>query len=558
MTVITTDPDCATYIFTSPHGQQGATSSAIPPNVTPYASNPNNTYYCPDLLNGQRTFSGSIPQGFHGLQPSFRGSGYTYDYETEVTLCNGYGYLDSVPFAIDERQHYATWYSDTAAEYHDYSYSSCLMGNFPDAGLYFATLPSQLGDPRTNNEQLTIQPYLSSGNADQSHYIYGTGKDVTLGYYNPSQRSDVKGGTGTTGYQWPDYYALPTPQYPATNTTDPMNATSAPMVVANGPLTSIGQLGDVYDPARLPGTKNAIVSSRGGGRTFKIGQRDDRYSGDPTGNNSANNSLDAVPASNAWAAWRLTDVFSIDDPIELPSRININGILRDKGATLLAAFQGFKFQPATNPSDPVIHGDSHISPSFAGSPLDTTSSSNGFSQLIAQMTARLTSHSPVNPTNGPYVPTGPFFERGELAEIGDSNSALFGMSDPLSSTAGGSSTALVTGVDAYKSFDHSREELFRRISELICTRGDTFTVYAAGQSIAQNTTTAPLKITGTKRMRVTLRLVPKLADGSDFHPGYTVDSNNRILPSNPADVIASNRFLKPDHYAAQVLSVVTY
>ena len=45
------------------------------------------------------------------------------------------------------------------------------MGNLTDSGLHFAVLPSQLGDPRTNNEQLTIQPYLQSGNADQSHYI---------------------------------------------------------------------------------------------------------------------------------------------------------------------------------------------------------------------------------------------------------------------------------------------------------------------------------------------------------------------------------------------------
>ena len=67
-----------------------------------------------------------------------------------------------------------------------------------------------------------------------------------------------------------------------------------------------------------------------------------------------------------------------------------------------------------------------------------------------------------------------------------------------------------------------------------------------------------MKVTGTHRMRVTFRLVPKLADGTDFHPGYTVDRSNNINPVTPIDVIASKRFTKPDHYAAQVLSVGTY
>ena len=207
---------------------------------------------------------------------------------------------------------------------------------------------------------------------------------------------------------------------------------------------------------------------------------------------------------------------------------------------MLAALQGLVFQPATNSSDPVIHGDNHVFPYLAGLSLDASSSSYGFSQLIAQMTARLTNQNATNPSGGLYVPAGPFFERGELSEIGTSLNALFGMSDPMGLTAGGSNKTLVQeGVDTYRTFDHSREELFRRIAELICTRGDTFTVYTVGESILQSSTTAAMKVTGTNRMRVTFRLVPMLANDKPFS----------VSPMIPADVIASNRFTRPDHYA---------
>ena len=558
VTVITTDPDCASYVIRGPHGQSSPVLTAAP-----YATNPQTTYYCSNLLEGTRHYTGTIPKAFKGFEPKLRDQNFAYDYETEVTLCNATGYLDSVPFSIDEHGHTSTWYSDTAIDYQDYTYTSCLMGNLYDPNLHFTALPSQLGDPRTNNEQLSIQPYISGGNGDQSHYIYGNNADATLGYFNPSQKPDA---TPTNAYPWPDYYVLPTPEFYTATAVNPMNAVSAPMVIADGPLTSIGQLGDVFDPARLPGTPGAIALSRGGGRTFKIGQRDDRYNGDPTGNNTSNNTADSIPNSNGWAAWRLADIFSIDDPIESPARININGVQRDGGAALLALLQGFVFQPPTNSTDPLIHGDNHAaSASLANSTLNTTGTTNGFSQIVTQMINRLKNPGPAS-TGAFSTPSGPFFERGELGEIADTNNnAIFGMSDPLGSTYYNSSTALVQNVNIYKTFDHSREELFRRISELICTRGDTFTVYAVGQSINQPTTSAALKVTGTSRLRVTFRLVPKALDPNhlgayiDFHPGYSVDPNTgAIIPTPPANLITSNRFLKPDHYDAQVLSVATY
>ena len=115
------------------------------------------------------------------------------------------------------------------------------------------------------------------------------------------------------------------------------------------------------------------------------------------------------------------------------------------------------------------------------------------------MTARLNNTTPSLGANGP------FFERGEFGEIGAGTTVLFGANPTSISSA---NTALIATADMNKTFDHSREELFRRIAQMICTRGDTFTVYAVGQSI-QTTATGAQKVTGTQRLRVTFRLVPK-------------------------------------------------
>ena len=562
-TVITTDPDFATYVFKGPPGAVSTPAAGIG------SLNLATTYYCKHLIAGQRDYSGVVNAPADGMQNVFVENGKKEYDDIEIFFGNSNGIIDSALSAISvhgSSQYTNTdkYYSPTdpaayPGSYNDYSYSSCLMGNFADGNLFFGTTPSEMGDPRTNNEQLGISSsYNSSLGGDQSRYIYGSAADTTLGYPNfLSQRPDQ-------GYQWGDYYTLPTPLG-----TNP-DATNAPMVVADNALSSIGQLGDVFDPARLPGT-GGITYSRGGGRTYKIGQRDDRYSNDPSTNAAPNNTADSVPASNGWASWRLTDVFDAASPtadfIELPARVNINGVQRDKGAALLALLQGFVFQPMTSSSpssvslDPIVHGDGHNgSTSLQMQPIDTTSSTNGYAQIVKQMSDRLNNSSPSSGASGP------FFERGELGELGTSSNAIFGVNPANSFSA--SNKALVSSVDMNKTFDHGREELVRRIEQMICTRGDTFTVYTVGQSILQSTVNAAMKVTGTHRMRLTFRLVPKRVDGSSFNPSYISNSNvvttqNTSYQPSPTisdllDPKGNSRFSKPDHYAIQVLQTSTY
>ena len=581
VTVITTDPDCFkdrsipnySYQYISPYS-----SSALSDNSDTVHTYPANVFFCPVVAgHGQREYRGHIqvPTGSDTSEDGMTLSGEFYTSAiysgTEVSLANNFGYLDLVRGAITKVKHPTgtptlnyfytiTWKNkppnNTASDTwrNDYSFGSALMGNVAEpmpksistTGIVEPVTPSELGDPRTNNEQLQIAVdpgnSTTANNSDGSHYMPGK---RTLGLPNGVT---VQPDLTAARMGWGDYFAMPTGSpYPNAD------ATNAPAVVGDGPLTSIGQLGDVYDPARVQGP-GGIVYSRGGGRTFKIGQHDDLYSFDPTGSASPNNTVGFASASSGWASWRLADVFSIDDSQELPARININGVARDQGAALLAALNGWTFQPTT-PSgaatDPTIHGDGHAAAGLANLPLDTgASSSHGAAQIINLILKRLG-----NATPSLITPNGPFFERGELSELGADTTPIFGVNPAGASPA--ANTALVAGVDMNKTFDHGREEMFRRLSELICTRGDTFTVYAVGQAITQAPITnpanpPPMKVTGTHRLRVTFRLVPQDTHGNDFAP-TAFDGGD--LTSNPISAQVAKRFSRPDHYNAQVLEV---
>lgn len=526
VTIITTDPDCATYDFKGPPGGVVYTSLTG-------KTNPATTYYCSTLTGGgRRQYAGSLivpPEtttNDNGIRPTFRDT--SQDYGTEVTLGNALGYLDCFQFAVAEGGGAKTTTTNNfvgqTGTFNDYGYGGSLFGN--------GNAPSQLGDPRTNNEQIKYTRFVNPGNPttapDQSRYWNG---DHSLGYPNGNYV------TPDGGKPWPDYYKMPASTSPAVPYPNP-DATNSPAVVADALLTSIGQLGDVFDPARVPAVNAnnqpignlGIEASRGGGRSLRIGQRDDRFHPDPSGNASGNNTPDAVPASNGWAAWRLTDVFATDHAVRLPGRLNLNGIARDGGAALRAALTDYRFQPITG-SDPLIHGDRLL----AGRSLDPNAANVGFDALVKALAARV-SPPPVGGTATALTLPRPLFERGELGEV--------------------SGNVPVAGVNLAQVFDRGREELFRRLVEMTCTRGDTFTVHCVGQAIVQPNAKAPKRVAATQRLRVTFRLVPKNANGTPFQPGYTVGANGEpgfanFDPADPNKV--AERFAKPDRYDIEIL-----
>ncbi len=171
--------------------------------------------------------------------------------------------------------------SDTT-EY--YFRASSLKGNAA------AAIASQVGDPRTNNEQLSVT--TSVANDDQTAYKLEA-------WNSPAQIPNTTFTALNANYVNPALWVDP-----ANNVTD---AAHAPAVIANSQLTSIGELGDVFDPARSTGAaptgSGNIIYSRGGGRTFKIGQPE-RY--DSTTNTSG------LRDGNSISASRESDGLAID------------------------------------------------------------------------------------------------------------------------------------------------------------------------------------------------------------------------------------------------------
>ena len=313
------------------------------------------------------------------------------DYETEIALGNDLGILESawgagaissaISVNIDITNPPENRLDDT--KYHFRGAS--LRGN---SG---ATAPNATtGDPRTNAEQLRFDLNGASASNDKTRYFSsGLNNNNIPGTCPSCSTFGAPNSYFVIPANWPDY------------SSSTQSATAAPAVIANANLTSIGQLGDIFDPVRTRGDATGVDSdgvslniklSRSGGRTLKIGQADRN---DPATNPNGLWDGNSNTASREWTAWRLLDVFSTSDSVQLDGRININGINRDLvidnggnvlqqgGAALKAALYGYQFQ-STPDSDPNLSGPPPKE--FDADPNDPNDKIN---ELIKQIQARV-------------------------------------------------------------------------------------------------------------------------------------------------------------------------
>ena len=315
---------------------------------------------CP-LTSGTRTYTGTAR--YSQLEPDLTagptGSGSSF-YGTEISLTNDNGWLECFLAAVPIPK--LAVGGGTSLIFGPSQLDLYRGGSARNNDDY-----SRSGDPRALNEQLDFIVYTSSGDFDQTRFFNSTDSLTTkyLGYPN----SNFIQPAGNR--PWGDYYDWPSANDPAPNPT----AATAPGVIANAQLTSIGQLGDLYDPTRLPpAASSSIQYSRGGGRTLRIGQSEASPALYPLWDGQSGS------LSQQWAAWRLADVFGIEDTVQSLGRINLNGINRDNGAALRAALYGFKFQ--TSPD-----GASQLSGQTLN--VDTNTDSPGLQKIIEQLKARL-------------------------------------------------------------------------------------------------------------------------------------------------------------------------
>jgi hypothetical protein len=453
------------------------TDTTLLPALTP---DPSRVYYAPIPAN-LRTYSGKTQKKSGSelrLNLKTRSTSSS-DYETEIALGNDFGISESAWGAggltsamsvnIDNKSPPENRFDDTKWHFEGASLKGNVVAS-PNP-----TPAATTGDPRTNAEQIRFDLNGASASNDKTRYF-----DSGLDSKNIPGKSTLTAPNSTfvDPNVWPDY------------STSSQSANAAPAVTSNANLTSIGQLGDIFDPVRPLGDSGDITLSRGGGRTLKIGQPDDLIVG--------------ARFSAGWfnGAWRLTDLFCARpasqplQPVEMIApptsrgKININGVLRDGGVAFRAALRSFNFLTAPN-SDPQLSGGA-----LASSEIDN---------LIAAITTYLTNN-------------GPMMERGELSQL------------PFFSNGTAAGHTMVTTID------RGREEIFRRTIEMVTTRSASYTVYAIGESIRQDRSGNKIT-TGQKRLAITFQLEPQVGGAS---------LQNSTVPYDVADSYRVRKIYAPN------------
>ena len=396
------------------------------------------------------------------------------DYETCMVLGNSEGIIESFPALpiVRSSSQAMDLVADRPVKINSNAYftrGGSLMGNSSTSA---TTVSPASGDPRSLNEQMTFVLYNTAVPTEEATRFLWSNLDdnavpasSSLGALN---KNFVKSAN------WPDY------------TSDAASGSDdAPMVITNEPMRTIGELGHIYDPARL-----VTPSYRGGGRTLHIGQPE-AFSSTTNVSGLWDGATDS--ASRTWAAWRLADFFDVSTNSVSSGLININGVRRDNGLALKAALKGYAYQSGDN-SEPSVKGISLTDAQL--------------NELVSAMTNRLANSNP-------------FWERGEFSEMG-----LFQNGTTLS------------GKNMAQVLDRGREELSRRMMNLVTTKGNTFTAYAVGQAISVGSN-GGIKILATARSKQTFQVMPNGIDAQvdAFDPASGTDMQARFAP-------LTNYFLK--------------
>jgi hypothetical protein len=443
-----------------------------------------------EFVRGEREFNNKLCNQSIGSSPTRRGlrirgranSGLALDYESEYVMSTPTALVDAFPTLtlfgtgspFEMSLHttdptIGTWVQLTEDERLKtrYAFVSYLRGN--DSA-------SRSGDPRSLSEQLEINVGSLSTMGNDVTQLFGMYDGNNTAHRTAGLPGDSSLGAPQISFvapaNWPDYHV------PLSN-----SSATAYAVVADGPMKSIGELGHIYDPHRKLGDalgtdQRRINRARGGGRTLKVGQPDDLVGG-----STAARFTPPSTSSVGWfnGAWRLADIFSAEpgrssaDVVSEPTargKININGVLRDGGTAFRAALRAFVFSPAPD-------GDERRS--------DRALAETEIDELIVQLQAYLSEN-------------GPMMCRGELSQL------AFFQAAGASGTAGGSPSSTT--------IDRGREEIFRRVVELITTRGLNFTVFAVGQALRQSPN-GDISVLSSARQEVILEFDPVIGENSN-------------------------------------------
>jgi type II secretory pathway pseudopilin PulG len=388
-----------------------------------------------------------------------RGNGYGTN-ETRLLFGNDQGLLDLAVKVYEETNIYlGTGTRNPTFQNTNIAGNSTGTANNGGSGPRYSR-----ADPRTNTEVTVVDANTKSvwidGLGAYGNNLYDSSDSnprVTLGSINHS-----------TDFSEDSYQsALP----------DWSTETNWNHRVSNGPMQSLGQLTDIFDPARYDRTH------RGGGRTLRIGQSDAPSN---TSLNESDPSTDeqnwlggrgsSDPTTSAYGrnAWLLTDLFRLDD--EINSRLSINAFSRGHDSPALEAlFHEFNFSATAE-------GGHSIS---AGKPVKTANGALEIGSVVNDIVQA--GHLPLS-----------------AAEL--STASLFNTGERLVGEAG-------DNIDSADLPMNVREELMRRTLNLVDSRTLAFTIYSVGQ--AGYFVGDTFKVEGTHWESTTLQMVPAYPEPYD-------------------------------------------
>jgi len=287
------------------------------------------------------------------------------------------------------------------------------------------------GDPRSNTEITEIGANTSSswksGNSPKygNTYTGSSGLQMSLGTTNYNWSVS----TGTANI-WRDSWA----EY----------SSAGNGYIANTNLTSVGDLGFIYDPARY-----SISWHRSNGRTLRVGQPDIPNFNRNNNSTAANDQnwtgglgVNATTSANYLKnAFMLANVFRTDN--REFGKVNPNGVFRGTDRALLASlFNNFAFE-----------------------------STNGFKASGTLVGKTLNTNALYTAMTNEFAANRGFIGIGDVSRL-----EVFGTSTTSSSIATGQS------MSAFAVSDADREEVFRRTAGLLSTQSLSYSVYAIGQS----------------------------------------------------------------------------
>lgn len=453
--------------------------------------------------------------------------------------------------------------------------TSAITNVVHSSSLAGTSLLTRTGDPRSLNEQLSIQKHGATGidSGDQYRFLNTTTEQSSFGALGSATGRFVNVST------WPDWSG-----------TGPAAGNNLDYaVIRDGRMLGIGELGHIYDPARITNATGSVEFSRGGGRTLKIGQREAFDAGgavtpgnfssgkNPYGLWGGTNPLRNMDSffleaqtspSRNWTAWRLTDVFCVDPPDrngtinnnntalnpqddwnipepeeleQIHGLLNINGLNRDGALAFRALLWDLEFLPydtAVNPNlregTPSTGGTAALGKYVRTNNLvDLNGTDPVFRDNNLLRRVRGTSDNAPNDD-------GIFWERGEISER-----------DIFSRTTMNTATMLVSDNTAVmnNTLDRGREELVRRLLDMICTKGNTYSVYAIGQALDPRTG-RPI---ASQKLQRTFRINPLFSSSNTvaLPPDFSFDPTRTGTGTGTTQ--QNDRFRRPAAWSTQTL-----